>query len=101
MNKQWIILILVVFLLPSVWWVLNQIQIHTVSGTGTIEFIDLEGGFYGIKGDDGNNYDPINLDQDFRVDGLRVRFTAKVSEEQASIHMWGIIIEIVEIEEIS
>ena len=28
---------------------------NVVSGTGTVKFINLEGGFYGIAGDDGKN----------------------------------------------
>jgi len=71
-----------------------------VSGTGTIKFIDLEGGFYGIIGDDGKYYDPINLSQDFQVDGLRVRFEAKIRDDIFGIHMWGTPIEILKIEKL-
>ena len=28
---------------------------EAISGTGTVKFVDLEGGFYGIVGDDGQN----------------------------------------------
>ena len=69
-----------------------------VSGTGTVKFINLEGGFYGIIGDDGEHYDPINLDQEFQEDGLRIHFEAKVHEDVASTHMWGTIVEITNIE---
>ncbi len=68
--------------------------------TGTISYIPLEGGFYGIKGDDGQAYDPINLPAEFRRDGLRVRFEGKVLKEGASFHMWGTMIEIVHIEQL-
>jgi predicted small secreted protein len=70
----------------------------TVSGTGTVKFVDLEGGFYGIVGNNGQNYDPMNLDQTYQEDGLRVRFQAKIRQDMASIHMWGTIIEITRIE---
>jgi hypothetical protein len=69
-----------------------------ISGTGAVKFVELEGGFYGIAGDDGKQYDPINLAQDFRQDGLKVRFEAKKREDMASIHMWGTIVEITKIE---
>ena len=60
-----------------------------VSGAGTVQYIDVEDGFYGIIGDDGENYDPINLTQEFQVDGLRVWFQANVREDDNSTHMWG------------
>ena len=71
---------------------------ETASGTGTVKYVDLEGGFYGIVGDDDKQYDPMNLPQEFQRDGLRVRFQAKIRQDIASIHMWGKIIEITRIE---
>ncbi len=72
----------------------------TFVSTGTVVFLALEGGFYGIKGDDGNKYDPINLSAEFQKDGLRVRFEAKELTDRASFHMWGKIIEIKHIEKL-
>jgi hypothetical protein len=71
-----------------------------VSGTGTVKFIDLEGGFYGIIGDDGSKYDPINLGLQFKEDGLRIRFEANVRKDVAGIHMWGTIVDITKIEKL-
>jgi inhibitor of cysteine peptidase len=71
---------------------------ETVSGTGTVKYIDLEGGFYGIVGDDNKQYEPMNLEQTYQQDGLRVRFQAKIRQDMASIYMWGKIIEITKIE---
>ena len=69
-----------------------------ISGTGTIKQVGVEGGFFGIAGDDGQSYDPQNLPDDFKVDNLKVRFQLKKSENQASFHMWGIIVDVVKIE---
>ena len=66
--------------------------------SGTIKYITLEGGFYGIIGDDCVNYDPINLPDNFRIDGLKVVLTAIKREDLGSFHMWGIIIEIISIQ---
>jgi hypothetical protein len=73
---------------------------EVVSETGTVKYVDLESGFYGIVGDDGQQYDPMNLDQTYQEDGLRVRFQAKIRQDIASIHMWGKIIEITKIEKL-
>lgn len=70
----------------------------TFVSTGTVVFLSFEGGFYGIRGDDGKNYDPMNLAAEFRKDGLRIRFEAKELPDRASVHMWGTIIEIKHIE---
>ena len=68
-----------------------------VSGTGTIIFLDFEGGFWGIVGDDGKHYDPVDLGQ-FQVDGLRVWFEAEVLHDVISFHMWGEMASIIHIE---
>ena len=69
--------------------------------TGTVTYIDLEGGFYGIIGDNQENYDPINLPDEFQQEGLKISFTAKYRDDLANFHMWGRIIEILQIEEIN
>ncbi|MFH0990895.1 MAG: hypothetical protein V1799_12850 [bacterium] len=73
---------------------------NTLRFTGTVTYIDLEGGFYGITGDDRKHYDPINLAQEFKKDGLRVRIEARERNDMGSIHMWGTLIEIHTIERI-
>jgi len=57
--------------------------------SGTVVFVPLEGGFFGISGDDGRNYLPLDLGQEFRVDGLRVAFEAEEAPDTATIQMWG------------
>ena len=60
---------------------------------GTVRYIDLEGGFWGIVSDDGKHYDPSNLAQEYQQEGLRVAVEAVVLN-RVGIHMWGTIIEI-------
>jgi len=64
---------------------------------GTVVHKAIEGGFYAIDGDDGRKYDPINLPESFRKDGLRVIVTARRRTDAMSLHMYGAIIEIVNI----
>jgi len=69
-----------------------------IEASGTVRFIELEGGFYGIVDDDGNKYDPTNLRDEFQEDGLRVKFSFKILTDTVSTHMWGTLIEVTEIE---
>lgn len=68
-----------------------------VSGTGTVRFLDVEGGFYGVLGDGGERYLPLTMPQDFQKDGLRVRFTAKLRSDISTVFQWGTVVEILEI----
>lgn len=65
-----------------------------IEGTGTITYIGVEGGFYGIVTNK-YHYDPINLSSEFKVGGLQVKFKAKIRKDLYSYHMWGIIIELI------
>ena len=65
-----------------------------IYGTGTIIYLKIEGGFYGILSDDGEHYDPINLPIEYQKDGLRVSFIAKERSDLLSFHMWGKIVEL-------
>jgi hypothetical protein len=69
-----------------------------VNVEGTVTYVDLEGGFYGIEGDDGNRYNPVNLDQAYAEDGLRVRISGEVRTDVATAQMWGQPLEIEQIE---
>ena len=66
---------------------------QTLTFWGTVKYINLESGFWGIVSDDGKNYDPINLAEEFRREGKRVQVKA-VPKDRVNIHMWGTIIEI-------
>ncbi|RKZ02381.1 MAG: hypothetical protein DRQ10_00100, partial [Candidatus Hydrothermota bacterium] len=70
-----------------------------ISTNGTVRYIPLEGGFYGIETDKGEKYLPFNLPDEFKKDGLRVWFKAK-PKEAATFHMWGKPVEILEIKSI-
>jgi hypothetical protein len=69
---------------------------ESVSGYGKIIYTDIEGGHYLIRHNE-KNYEPINLDDEFRIEGFEVIFSAKIKKDMASICMCGTIIEIIEI----
>ena len=64
---------------------------------GSVTYKGIEGGFYAIDGDDGRKYDPINLPESFKKDGLKVKITARLKKDAMSFHMYGAIIEVVNI----
>jgi hypothetical protein len=64
---------------------------------GTVVFMDLEGGFFGIQADSGENYFPINLADEFRENGLPVVFAMKARPDVMTPNMWGETIEIIQI----
>jgi len=70
---------------------------QVVTGTGTVVFIDLEGGFYGIVADKGGRYLPLNLNETYRVDGMRLTFVGEVKRDTATIQQWGTPLEIIDI----
>lgn len=69
----------------------------TVSGKGTITFIGVEGGFFGIITDDGRHFDPISLPASFKKDGLWVKFKGALVDG-ADYHMWGEVITLANIQ---
>lgn len=71
---------------------LNESQF--ITGTGTVVFVDMEGGFYGIKADEGDRYDVYNMPKEFQEDGLRVRFRGRVTTNAMTTRMWGIALEV-------
>jgi len=68
--------------------------------SGTVTYLDLEGGFFGIAGDDGKKYEPLNMDAKYWKDGLRVAFDANIVKDTATTRMWGTPVNLVYIEEI-
>ena len=69
-----------------------------VQGYGTMKYLPMEGGFYGIQADSGARYRPVNLPGECAEEELRVRFCAQPLEGVVSFHMWGLPVKIVEIE---
>ena len=68
--------------------------------TGTVLYIPIEGGFYGLIANDGTKYDPINLPDEYKQSGLHVKFKVIPKKGMASVHMWGEIVEIEKIEKL-
>jgi Protein of unknown function (DUF3221) len=64
---------------------------------GIIRYHELEGGFYALQSKDGETYNPTNLPEEFRQDGLPVRAKVRIREDMMGIHQAGPLVEILEI----
>jgi hypothetical protein len=62
-----------------------------------VQWIPLEGGFFGLVAEDGSRFLPLNLPEDFRRHGLKVRVEGE-PKQVMTIHMWGMPLEIRRIE---
>ncbi len=65
--------------------------------SGTIRHIDLEGGLFVIRIADGTQYNPLNLPDEFKVDGLAIDAEARRRDDTMSIGMVGTIVELLRI----
>lgn len=74
---------------------------NAISFTGTVVYLNFEGGFWGIIADDGQRYDPIDLPKDLQKEGLRVEGKIRPRRDVAHFHMWGNIVEILELRKIT
>jgi hypothetical protein len=62
---------------------------------GTIHYNPIEGGFYEIVSDaDGVHYDPTNLPDCYKEDGLRVQAKLRVRNDLGGVHMAGPIADV-------
>ncbi len=69
-----------------------------VSANGTVTYVDLEGGFYGIVADGGDRFLPLNLPDHLAADGLFVRFEGDSRTDVVTFQQWGTPLQISKIE---
>ncbi len=67
---------------------------NPVSFTGSITYIEVEGGFYGITANDGRKFLPIHLPEMLKQAGTLVSVEAVPAKATVGIHMWGEYIEL-------
>lgn len=65
----------------------------TLKIKGKVVYENLEGGFWGIEGDNGQQYRPVNMPQAIKEKGKKVSLTATEVDEMG-IFMWGTPIKI-------
>jgi hypothetical protein len=69
-----------------------------ISFVGEVRWIPLEGGFFGLVAEDGRRFFPLNLPQEFKKEGLKIKVKGNIKKGIATVQMWGAPFEIHEIE---
>lgn len=100
LSRKTIILTLITVVCLAIFTVgIISSQTKPLSFKGTVKYVNIEGGFWGIVSDDGKHYEPLNLAEEFKHEGLHVQNEAVV-KDRVGTHMWGTIIEITAINKV-
>jgi hypothetical protein len=68
--------------------------------TGQVQYQEIEGGFWGIVGDDGANFVPVEgLSASFKTNGLHIEAEVEIVH-MIGTSMWGQYIKVLSITEI-
>ena len=67
----------------------------TLRITGTVSYQNLETGFWGITDTKGNNWYPINMPEQLKIEGAKVRCTIRKMEDTVTFTMWGTPVKII------
>ena len=62
---------------------------------GKVVYQTLSGGFWGVIGDNGKEYRPIEMPNQLKTEGARVSIVIKKAREEMSVYMWGEAVEVV------
>lgn len=69
--------------------IIEKKQMERVMMQGTVRFMNLEGGFYGIITKDGRRLLPMNLKKELRQDGAVIEFSGDIVKDVMTIQQWG------------
>lgn len=71
-----------------------DVETVDIEAAGAVRFVDVEGGCWVIDTTDSVRYEPINLQEAMKVDGLFVQFRANRRTDLASVCQVGQLIEL-------
>lgn len=57
--------------------------------TGTVKYVDLGPGFYGVIANDGTEYRPVNFPEQLKQEGKKISLLVQNFDEEMSMFMWG------------
>jgi hypothetical protein len=67
----------------------------TIRVTGTVSYHNLGTGFWGITDTKGNDWLPVNMPEQLKVEGAKVRCTMRRLDDYASTAMWGVPVKVI------
>lgn len=76
----------------------SKMSKNAVAKSGTIVFQDLEGGFFSFIANDGSKYTPMNLDEQYKINGLEVDVKGNIVTGMMTTTQFGHLLKIEEIE---
>ncbi|MGB9695702.1 MAG: hypothetical protein ACP5P3_05775 [Ignavibacteria bacterium] len=77
----------IIFLFASNYLVAQEFP--RIEAKGKVIFFNLEGGFYGITTENGSQYIPLNLKEEFKQDNLKVYFRGTLRPDVVTTYNWG------------
>ncbi len=61
---------------------------------GTVVYVDINGGFWGIETNSGDQFLPVNMPEQLKTEGAKV--TLEVNEiDLMNMYMWGRTVEVI------
>ena len=102
-NTKWIVGIItqILFIIASCSFIgCDEERDEDWGEKGNVRFTWLEGGCWFIQSDEGISHEPINLEQEYKEDGLRIRFEYELEEGYRSYCRTGEVIRITRIEKL-
>ncbi|WP_394176083.1 hypothetical protein [Thalassotalea litorea] len=65
---------------------------------GTLNYYDIEGGFFGFTSKDGENLLPMGLNKKYQQPGAKLKLYGYIDNEVATIQMWGKPFKVIKVE---
>ena len=63
----------------------------------TVNFLDFEGGFYGLVSSDGNKLLPMNLAKEYKLQGTVLKVQGHIIKDMITTQQWGQVFKITDV----
>ncbi len=63
--------------------------------SGTVKFQHLGMGFWGVIGDNAEEWRPVNMPEQLKSEGAKVELKVEVLKEDMSMFMWGKAVKVI------
>jgi hypothetical protein len=77
---------------------LGKVDMKQLSFTARVQYMNLEGGFFGLVSKEGKHWLPMNLKKEFQQHGAIIKVTGSALDDIMTIQQWGTPFSITHIE---